>query len=80
MAKNYSSSKQYLFFAKSFIGIDDINNNNGIFTSRKAGQGMGIIQLIQFQLVTFNSPTTTYYQNHPRGGALFTLSKGKLYS
>ena len=43
-----------------------------IFTSRKAGQGMGIIQLqLQLQLdlqLTFNSPTTTYYphhQNHP---------------
>ena len=38
-----------------------------IFTSRKAGQGMGIIQLqliiIQLQL-TFNSPTATYYPNH----------------
>ena len=36
------------------------------FTSRKAGQGMGIqLIIIQLQLVTFNSPTAIYYPNYP---------------
>ena len=29
------------------------------FTTRKGGQGMGIIQLVIIQRVTFNSPTTS---------------------